>query len=656
MSKKKKNKSQEVKEQKISNDDYLKGHLVRENDREWVVLKPSYWLFNAGLVGIIRTIEEGKNYKEPENSEENQGYEKSIHLKKINQILCEISDGNIDNYKFYKFSKNGALLIDKKVWKKLPEMYVEMMSYLFNTLKSYWYNKIFSTKGNLNIMQNKINPQKIPNQVFYKFPVSNTDISKVSYLLLGLLNPSDTLKLIEILIAKDVPSEEKLRLIDVLVRTIEELKYEFKSNNKIKVPVIDGSKLKKGKEIEFKESKINDKIEMIRKIDVSMEDIKRVLKKVNESFYYVFKNTILYVANKYIIEVIKTFQIEKSEVVLCSLCGNKTSNYRYMDMSLFTYEGGSKNEFKNYYWCDETQVPICKVCDTILFFYPIGIGIGSEVVSEFINIPHAEYLWLLNKYRMDLEKTLEEKRSFEGVRSRLVDAVTSTSAILRLKSRWLLQNVEFIEIGGIREKSVHVLEIHPVALELLYDFLDYRIQEWVSKVEKLNKTINESTLKGRKLIGFFLNGEAGMLIKTVLPFIKMEFSSENKKNKKDFYFWEQMRASINVSLSLLEGMPAREDFYYLGKNLKGLLNDNDKVKNLCSKLLPLIITGRKEKFVEELLRTYMTLGVEVPDKVVEFLCAESTQNHISSKGDLLFKCRALQFFIGLWNGKGGFYE
>jgi len=522
MSKKKKNKSQEVKEQKISNDDYLKGHLVRENDREWVVLKPSYWLFNAGLVGIIRTIEEGKNYKEPENSEENQGYEKSIHLKKINQILCEISDGNIDNYKFYKFSKNGALLIKKEVWDRLPEMYDIVMKLITNS-DTWWIN--LNKKWMINRFPNK--------------------------------------------------------------KSINILNY----------------------------------------VEKDLKNIKGNL--------------------------------------ICSICGSFQGNIRTdFKSSTFNLEGGgySSSAFKNFYYGENTQLPLCNLCSFVLLFYPIAMcpfmikGLYKASTFEFINILHAEYLWLLNKYRMDLEKTLEEKRSFEGVRSRLVDAVTSTSAILRLKSRWLLQNVEFIEIGGIREKSVHVLEIHPVALELLYDFLDYRIQEWVSKVEKLNKTINELTLKGRKLIGFFLNGEAGMLIKTVLPFIKMEFSSENKKNKKDFYFWEQMRASINVSLSLLEGMPAREDFYYLGKNLKGLLYDNDKVKNLCSKLLPLIITGRKEKFVEELLRTYMTLGVEVPDKVVEFLCAESTQNHISSKGDLLFKCRALQFFIGLWNGKGGFYE
>ncbi len=599
----------------------LELHTVKDKEgKEWICLYPFYWLYNAGLVGIIRSIESIENIKEKEKEND-----------KTYENVYEIFNRLKSSGKLYDFGNYGELRIRKELWdcNIIFKIYVRMMTKVFENefdMSSFWWD-IF---GKSSILSNKVNLGRL--NIYKK--MSNNDELKIQCKKksLGVLyeimsmhkEPNKFFK---------KPNKNSKSTSEKLIECLD------KNNNKEEIKKV----LQK---ISYKEENVNDD-----RIEKWIEE----LKKLTQKDMYEFKKEIIKKANEEILKHLKNIQNNKERNLRCAMCGKKIEKIKsHFNIKNFFFEGGSNKSFPNFYWGSNIGMPLCYVCDTVLLFFPIAVFPDGDLShGEFINIPDARLLWLLNKYRIEVMG--KRKESDKDIKSRLINAITSTGALLSLKGKWMLQNVEFIEVGGIRDQTVHTLEFHPVALDLLTGPRNYKIQGWLTKVENiLYRVKNKDIVKGRKIIQYFLDGKVGMIIKDAFLLTKEKTKGEKdnaeKEKKERKLMWDEIKSVALLAKSLLMGEPASEkEFYNLGETLYGMLEGDGEEKDketqmLITRLFPKIVGVKREEFVQEVVRVYMSLGKEVPERILDLLGHDNKKHN---REDLKFRVDALLFVIGL---------
>jgi hypothetical protein len=309
-------------------------------------------------------------------------------------------------------------------------------------------------------------------------------------------------------------------------------------------------------------------------------------------------------------------------------------------------------------------LPICNNSKLVLFFSPLGIFPDSNTEKgEFINIPDVCFLWELNNYRMKAYYTREGEYWLKSnERSKLIDSIVSTGAYLQLKSRWLLQNVEIIEIGGRRDKTVYNLELSTKVLNLLGDHASRSIPFWLNQIEFINikkapdnpdaKAKKNSILTkkftgfttGREIVERFLKNDTGWLNKISVLLFKLYFEiNKNKEPLNDFkrLIDKSLKPLLLLNLSLLHGKEVFSEFHKLGHSIGGLFKSRDEKDRFKNAILPplfsCVYTLRKENFVELLMKIYMEYQIEVDVGLVKIL----------KLIDIEFQVESLSLLIGI---------
>lgn len=587
----------------------------------FIELFPAYWIYNAGLVGIIRTLKrfdmkEGQDYK----------------------------------------IENSALKITEAVWDKLISRYIVIMEEIFG--KNWFYGKIAyqSNEGGIFTNNKLINGLKVPD----------------------------------------------LKFIDDKSKWIYEMNIKYKQDKQSKIGVwrfrqwityVIG-KLKKNEivdiiEISELETKIKEDLKTFNKEKKGLTNLESQIYEWNDPVVKSFTmNVVRYLYNMNceswesiwdendnvkpeIIDSIKIALGKRLRQILigkdgkhdiaCSFCGNKEKNCDNFDMRWFSYEGGSTGGFNNFYWENSTQLPICGRCRLVIYFSPLGIFPGSDTrQGEFINIPDIESLWRLNNYRMEIFKTKkEEQYKMPGERSRLIDAIVSTGAYLQLKSRWLLQNIEIIEIGGAKKDTVYNLEIAPTSLRLLTDYSSSNIAGWLNSVEKIEIRKSQGKLykgkymytnkypgfaNGKEIVERFLQGDSGWLIKISILLFKTYFEKErdNRNQQPLNNFSTLIEKSVKPLLSLILSHLKREEtsseFITAGKSFARFFNSRDEFEGtFLPAMFNSIYTFRRNDLIEIIMKIYIRNEEAIDDKYLELL----------KINDMEFQVEALLFIIGI---------
>ncbi len=565
---------------------------------DYKIFYPSYWLYNAGLVGIVRTIETAKN--EEKNKDSN-----VIRMENILKDL-KLSDP------YYKFGENGELLIHNKVWNILPDLYVWMM----NKYNIIWFaslnqkGKIFSGNYLFNSMESKI---KKALEIIEKYRGSkDEDIFLKSFL------------------------TDDLSLVKHKIKGLLPYKLLKDNPNNLVVKAIIKSVLQNSC-IDFLKSLYED-LKRYTKNDKNDGKWMTVIKKEKniKTIYFIFSGLLRHLFYE--------LKDSNENTYSCSFCNLKYQPWEYEEFNTiwFSLEGGSINKFSNSFWYGKSQINICPICQFVLLFTYIGLN-GNLKNAEFINITDAEQLWILNEYLRKLNEK-EKQKSEKDKRSRLIDAITSTGVILKIKSRWVLQNIDFIEISGARDKTVYNFDIAPESLSLLTDYSAGLIPVWLSDIEKIyisNKKYPK--VIGKKLIQSFLRSEINILINNAIVVFKYIWK-ENFKNKNfqdniypKFY---QLKNFLLIILSLVYKFQSTEEFYIEGRNFKLLLINKNNERNIemfINKIFPKIITNRKEEFVNDILRIYMSYQQPIPKIISNFLSMNNEE----------FKTQSLLFLTGV---------
>ena len=577
--------------------------------KEAITIYPSYWIYNAGIVGIIRTLE---NF------------------------------GKKDGYDF----KDNSIVIQTKYWNELKKHYVQFMSTIFG--RNWFYGKIAvqSAKGGIFTNNNLINGFKLSKYEFL------SDLEKWL--------TDMTLKSSKISSAK-IGKWRLLQWVIFVISRITESDLDFG---------LDGTKLQEAIKDSFKQ--IND--DMIGLKNIENRIFEWADEKIKELMLMVINYLALKAPDKWssiwdnekkakkdVINVIEDSLLERLEIILkgkkrptsnlgveCSVCGEKVSVFDTFQTKWFSYEGGSTKGFENFYYNNSTQLPICSNCQLVFYFSPLGIYPDSDTrYGEFINIPDASYLWELNKYRMDVHLKREGEPGIErGYRSKLIDAVFSSGSILQLKSRWLLQNIELIEIGGKREKTVYNFTIDPVPLKVISDYSTGSMAQWLTDIERIQVRPTAKFRRftnGREIIDNILNNNTGWIIKTAVLLFKLFFEkNKSSENLNDFnrLISKSLKPLLLVNLSLLNGKTTDSEFLRLGRSAAALYKNDDFEKKKLPLLFNCIYSNRKNDFVELLIRAYMKEYKEIDRRLLD----------IFKFDNLRFQTESLLLLIGILEG------
>jgi len=596
-------------------------------NRDYIRLYPGYWLYNAGLVGIIRTLE---------RFVKKEGYG-------------------------YHFERN-SLHVPVQSWDQLKEYYIDLMEELFG--KNWFYGKIFGYKDKGIFPNNKlINGLKIKgDNLFNKiddwlYTNKNFSISKwrlMQWIIFFISNIDRGS------IETNLNTEE----LKIFIET------GFKKLKKLEVDVYKF-------EEEFYNWDEEERKELIKailnylalKYPANWSQLWDESGRVKSYVLTVIKNSLL----ERLKEVLNEKEIKKKgskkKEKTCSFCGQQTLSEEFFEMKWFSYEGGSL-KFNNFYYNDSTQLPICPDCRLVLYFSPLGIFADSDTrQGEFINIPDIRFLWELNHYRMNVQHSRkEEEKQRYGERSTLIDAIVSTGAYLQMKSRWLLQNVEIIEIGGEHSETVYNLDISPIPLKLLGDYTSRSIPLWLNQIEPIKieqapkgqqkkdqqkKDYNKNRILTRKYVGFtngrdiidaFLHNDTGRLNKISILLFKLYFEKDRASGTplNDFnrLIKQSLKPILLANLSLLHGKESYSEVYKLGQAIGRLFQARDekarqeKKDRFESAILPplfqCVVTLQKEVFGELLLKIYMEYRVEVDLRLVKILKLKDSEFQVES--------------------------
>ncbi|HLP44366.1 MAG TPA: hypothetical protein VK469_00360 [Candidatus Kapabacteria bacterium] len=583
-----------------------------EDNKDDLRFYPGYWIYNAGLVGMIRTLKFG--------------------LKAETDYCIE----------------NNSLSMSKSLKEKLIEYYPEMMANVFNRGDSNWFNSFFSQKG-ARIFQNNLNPNDISGHTIKYLLKENSNLrtdEKIFLLLLALESTSDAFEDIKLLGDRDSKKDKKIETLKTEIK----IAFEILKKEPAEIRYIFKKKKKTGESSE-KNDEESEKSKTSRFNYKSFFELKKKAPDLFETFISIIKTIDIYAIDSIDFAIQDLNKIKSTagkEFILrgirekmdcmegpfnCAFCGEKTGDNHTFDMRWFFYEGGS-TKFNNFYYNNSTQLPLCPDCRLVFYFSPLGIFPGSDTSQgEFINIPDVRYLWELNHYRMETYKIREtEKSASNAERSKLIDSIVSTGSYLKLKSRWLLQNIEMIEIGGKRADTVYNFEISPRVLNLLGDYSAQMFPLWLNQIEAINIKKAGIIIKGSEIIERVLKNDTGWLNKTSILLFKLYFETEKKSQNR--LIDENIKPLLLVTLSLIREKQTYSEFLKLGNSIRRLFKSVEEQNKFEKTILPplfnCVYTLRKPDFVEIVMKIYVDYEREVDGRLIDILKFNNIQFQVES--------------------------
>jgi CRISPR-associated protein Cst1 len=357
---------------------------------------------------------------------------------------------------------------------------------------------------------------------------------------------------------------------------------------------------------------------------------------------------------EYIDKAILAFDNAHSGEISCFFCSNRYPN-RYL--SEFT-EGDfapisvSTDKFLNlFYNGNSLHLQKCSICQLIILCAFAGFNKKPWQVSDvegtdyiFINLPTLEETFKINNSFQGLLKNYQIGTITDNLYYKGVELVIST---LAKKSRWLIDNILFIEINPTPTKQSQ-------KPKFTYFNIDRSCAEVFS-----NKEVQIDNLLQSLAFRYKINEKEAYLSTEVIKRVlnKKPIKTITFKYLKDYLNKEQQRLSALWALISLEYLINQQRKQLKGgskMNLKstyGILSsirkageesfqaeiDQEKRYHIAQRFLSLIRGGRKEDFYNELLRLYIVYEKQVPNQVFSLL----------SEDDLLtFQEKALAFLTG----------
>lgn len=558
------------------------GDLTLEKDckkdtEDKIVLYPSNWLYNAGVIGLLRVLEFG-------------------------------SKGNA-----FIFSDDGSVSIIPSSFNNFEIYYFEYVS------KLYLLQKI-----NLRDIATRVNDSKI-----------------------------------------------KTGLIDLEQRLQEKIN-NLKPNQDMEYFFSDIESILEEKQLEKEFSILNidpknknEKLKNFREIYVSVTKFKGQADHLGA--FYFNKGIVANPKGKrperprsFKEKYLKSILTQRDGDDFCVMCGNRCSSESMSELAQgdFSILGISKEKFFNFYnYFSKDGVSYnkkCSLCQLILLcafagfnYKPYPLREMDETDYIFINYPSFEDAFRVNNRLNEEFKHYQYGTFTDGRINTYLKSMELILAIVKKKSKWLLQNTYFCEIkvstrkDQLKPKFVY-FNIDKSFAEVFEEFsidaflkkLSFRLEIYKNNYIFLSTEVLKRLLEKKPLIYI-----AFRIIQDKIEAKDTNFSSVESLIFLEFLMNQKRRfdMSAKTSYGILKGIEEAGKTSFTLKEI-----EQEKRFHVSQRFLTLIRGARKEDFYNELLRLFVVYRKQVPENLFSLLIESD---------EITFQEKALAFLTGFINPK-----
>jgi len=320
----------------------------------------------------------------------------------------------------------------------------------------------------------------------------------------------------------------------------------------------------------------------------------------------------------------------KSKTVYnCSLCSRETRGNYHFDEAIFSPIGLSLTENKNFFWNEVTKFPICEECKLLLMCTPAGCtplrksrstidGIEYYTEYTFVNLDtDIDSLFKIN------ENFKQRSSSSNPYRELIIDIVTEKEQ----KALWTLQSIFFVEFQTKKKTTyLHYFNIAPYKAKF---FSDKQVNYLLTHIypSRFQMDTMEYILNDRDLYLLIYDNLSNYIKKAGTPI--WCFNVVCLRHLLNGYKRRQKKVSTEI---------INEAFDY-GKSLNRYYVATDsanKINSIGYKMLNAVKVGDKEEFLDNLIRTCMSIQKPIPDLFLNVLTEQRAD----------FKDIALAFICG----------
>lgn len=364
-------------------------------------------------------------------------------------------------------------------------------------------------------------------------------------------------------------------------------------------------------------------IEELRKILKQKQEDDNISKEINKIYSDVNKK---YIEKGKTIEEIQAY-IENKLFSDCYMCENDkvlTTNY---SEKFFIPLAISSDNMANFFWNQNTNMPVCDICKLILFCIPAGITSISKTVKENkagkIEYKEKESLSFVN-YDTDVNNLLKINNNFKSIskkdktnRNPYNDLILNIVEQEKLISEWQLQNIFIVEFE---------------TEYLAYSRMEYfNIKRYVARFfkEYSDKTLNliQDYKYKLEIVDYILKNKD-------IKYIINERLKNNLKEENAFAYSSYLATKVRLNLNLLKKEEENVEekisknnaklsvLYKLGTEIhEELINkkEENKLNGYTYKMLNSIKLGNKKEFMDIIIRIHMSMGKNVSPIFLEVM-------------------------------------
>ena len=344
-------------------------------------------------------------------------------------------------------------------------------------------------------------------------------------------------------------------------------------------------------------------IENAKKGNIS-QDIEKIYLKIEKD--YINKSKTVEDIQKYLKEKV---------IKRCFMCENEiglTENYSEAN---FVPLAISSENARNFFWDLNAKMPICDICNLILYCIPAGMTTITKTIKEngeyrerpilsFVNLDTG--VDMLYKTNINFSnKSRYENRKENPYSELILDIVEQDKQVstLQLENIFVVEiDAEYLAYSRIeyfnikRYMSIFFTQYAKKTLSKIWDYR-YRLQivDYIMKNKDIKYIINDrlrgELKKGEKKSGY--NSFLATQIRVILNLLKKEGKEEMdiKKNNDKLYVMYNLGIQIHEEL----------------KN-KG---EDNKLDGYTYKMLNSIKAGNKKEFMDIVIRLHMAMGKDI---------------------------------------------
>lgn len=345
---------------------------------------------------------------------------------------------------------------------------------------------------------------------------------------------------------------------------------------------------------------------------------------LNPSFKGAYAEDFVQKMNDDYVEPVKLKYSEKAPALKvtynCSICSRATNGKTHFDEAMFAPLGLSLTQNSNYLWNRVTIMPICEECRLLLMCTPAGC---TPITKTRIVNDELQYYREYNFVNLDtdinglftINENFRQRSDYSNPYKELIlDIVTKTEQ----KARWTLQSIFFIEFH-VENKSttLHYFSIPPYKASFLVNKQTHYLLEHI-RPRRFQMDVLEDILADKDIIisatqelRYYMQKKEGRIKvdvgDTVSCFNAIQLRYLLKGFRKG---WSKVNTRI-----------INEAFEY-GKELNRYYISNDaanKVNSIGYKMLNAVKVGDKDEFMDNLLRTCMSIQKPIPELFLNVL-------------------------------------